>query len=89
MSETKTQDASDEGTATGKPSAQGCTSFFPSKPLGCYGDGGALFTNNIWQQNKSKYSTDGNHFKVMTKMHNCFQVESLISCKYDYTYSSQ
>ena len=24
----------------------GSTSFFPSKPLGCYGDGGALFTNN-------------------------------------------
>lgn len=23
----------------------GCTSFFPAKPLGCYGDGGAVFTN--------------------------------------------
>ncbi|MCT7506064.1 DegT/DnrJ/EryC1/StrS family aminotransferase, partial [Aliarcobacter cryaerophilus] len=23
-----------------------CTSFFPAKPLGCYGDGGALFTND-------------------------------------------
>ena len=24
----------------------GVTSFFPSKPLGCYGDGGACFTND-------------------------------------------
>jgi UDP-2-acetamido-2-deoxy-ribo-hexuluronate aminotransferase len=24
----------------------GCTSFYPSKPLGCYGDGGALFTTD-------------------------------------------
>jgi UDP-2-acetamido-2-deoxy-ribo-hexuluronate aminotransferase len=24
----------------------GCTSFFPSKPLGCYGDGGACFSND-------------------------------------------
>jgi UDP-2-acetamido-2-deoxy-ribo-hexuluronate aminotransferase len=24
----------------------GCTSFFPTKPLGCYGDGGACFTND-------------------------------------------
>lgn len=24
----------------------GCTSFFPAKPFGCYGDGGAVFTND-------------------------------------------
>ena len=24
----------------------GCTSFFPTKPLGCFGDGGAIFTSN-------------------------------------------
>ena len=32
----------------------GCTSFFPSKPLGCYGDGGALFTNNDTLAEKSR-----------------------------------
>ena len=35
-----------KGRHSGNISAIGCTSFFPSKPLGCYGDGGACFTND-------------------------------------------
>lgn len=46
-----------------------CTSFFPAKPLGCYGDGGAVFTNNaeyaalmrslrVHGQGKDKYHND-------------------------------
>tara|TARA_B110000238_G_C15983123_1_gene376918 strand:- start:142 stop:861 length:720 start_codon:yes stop_codon:yes gene_type:complete len=46
-----------------------CTSFFPAKPLGCYGDGGALFTDNdeiadklkrlrVHGKGKSKYDID-------------------------------
>jgi UDP-2-acetamido-2-deoxy-ribo-hexuluronate aminotransferase len=35
-----------KGRRSGNLSAIGCTSFFPSKPLGCYGDGGAIFTSD-------------------------------------------
>jgi UDP-2-acetamido-2-deoxy-ribo-hexuluronate aminotransferase len=35
-----------QGRRSGSLSTFGATSFFPSKPLGCYGDGGALFTND-------------------------------------------
>jgi UDP-2-acetamido-2-deoxy-ribo-hexuluronate aminotransferase len=36
----------------------GCTSFFPSKILGCYGDGGAIFTNNDLLAEKLKSITN-------------------------------
>lgn len=35
-----------KGRKSGHLSAIGCVSFFPSKPLGCYGDGGAIFTSD-------------------------------------------
>lgn len=35
-----------KGQKSGNLTTISCTSFFPSKPLGCYGDGGAIFTND-------------------------------------------
>lgn len=38
--------ASCKGVSSGNLTRIACTSFFPSKPLGCYGDGGAIFTRD-------------------------------------------
>ncbi len=52
------------GTYKGKKSCNlsdiGCTSFFPAKPLGCFGDGGALFTDNDdWAKKLIEIRTHG------------------------------
>jgi UDP-2-acetamido-2-deoxy-ribo-hexuluronate aminotransferase len=38
--------ATQNGKQSGGVTLVGSTSFFPAKPLGCYGDGGAIFTND-------------------------------------------
>ena len=48
-----------ENKKTGAIGDVGCTSFFPSKNLGCYGDGGALMTND--DQLAEKFRMIANH----------------------------
>lgn len=52
----------------------GCTSFFPSKNLGCYGDGGAMFTNN--DDLASKLRSISNHGMVVRYHHDMIGVNS-------------
>ncbi len=52
----------------------GCTSFFPSKNLGCYGDGGALFTND--HQMDEKIRTIANHGSKVKYYHDDIGVNS-------------
>ena len=52
----------------------GCTSFFPSKNLGCYGDGGAIFTNN--DDLAAKARAIANHGMVVRYHHDEIGVNS-------------
>ena len=52
----------------------GCTSFFPSKNLGCYGDGGALFTDD--DQLAARIRAIANHGMVIRYHHDMIGVNS-------------
>jgi dTDP-4-amino-4,6-dideoxygalactose transaminase len=52
----------------------GCTSFFPSKNLGCYGDGGAIFTND--DELAGKLRMIANHGQSVQYVHDSIGVNS-------------
>lgn len=52
----------------------GCTSFFPSKNLGCYGDGGAIFTND--DELAARMRAIANHGMVVRYYHDMIGVNS-------------
>ena len=52
----------------------GCTSFFPSKNLGCYGDGGAIFTND--DALAAKIRIIANHGQTAQYIHDLIGVNS-------------
>ncbi len=52
----------------------GCTSFFPSKNLGCYGDGGAIFTND--DELASRLTMIANHGQSKQYYHDLVGVNS-------------
>lgn len=52
----------------------GCTSFFPSKNLGCYGDGGALITNDAFLANRIRKIA--NHGQEIKYCHDVIGVNS-------------
>lgn len=59
---------------TGTMSEIGCTSFFPSKNLGAYGDGGAMFTNN--HEMAVKLKMIANHGQQVRYYHDLIGVNS-------------
>jgi dTDP-4-amino-4,6-dideoxygalactose transaminase len=65
-----------DGTAqkTGTIGHIGCTSFFPSKNLGCFGDGGAIFTND--EELGSKIKMIASHGQPKQYTHDLIGVNS-------------
>jgi dTDP-4-amino-4,6-dideoxygalactose transaminase len=59
---------------TGTMGEIGCTSFFPSKNLGCYGDGGAMFTNDDTLADKLRMIA--NHGQKVRYYHDLIGVNS-------------
>jgi dTDP-4-amino-4,6-dideoxygalactose transaminase len=59
---------------TGSIGHIGCTSFFPSKNLGCFGDGGAVFTND--DELAEKMRMIANHGQVKRYYHSYIGVNS-------------
>jgi UDP-2-acetamido-2-deoxy-ribo-hexuluronate aminotransferase len=51
-----------------------CTSFFPTKPLGCYGDGGAIFTNS--NELASQIRKIARHGQTSRYYHECVGINS-------------
>jgi len=63
-----------ETAKTGTLGDIGCTSFFPSKNLGCFGDGGAMFTNN--DELASRIRMIANHGQPRKYIHTVLGVNS-------------
>ena len=68
------KNASGEWKKSGTIGHVGCTSFFPSKNLGCYGDGGAIFTND--DQLAAKLRSIVNHGMTVRYYHDDIGVNS-------------
>ena len=63
-----------KGRHSGNVSLIACTSFFPSKPLGCYGDGGAVLTSD--EQLALRIRRIANHGQERRYEHVCVGVNS-------------
>jgi len=76
MMSPKARKAIDDGTIkkAGTIGTVGCTSFFPSKNLGCFGDGGAIFTND--DELAAKIRVIANHGQSVQYVHDSIGVNS-------------